>query len=354
MLYFLYENFGTNLFFYISVRAFIAFIISFAVTLYLMPKFILWARKKHATQPIYFFAPDGHKEKINTPTMGGVVFLGASIFSILLTADLKNSFILIALFLALFFMFIGILDDYRKIFAKKNQAGLSGRAKLWLQFSISIAVGAFLYFNTNILTDIYIPFIKKPLFDMGVFSIIFWSIIITGASNAVNLTDGLDGLAAVPSVFSLLTLALLMYITGHAVLSSSLLMPKIIGVGEVVVVATALMGGLIGFLWFNAHPAQVFMGDSGSLPAGALIGYMAILAKSEILLILIGFIFVIEALSVIVQVTSFKIWKKRVFLMAPLHHHFELKEWAENKIIVRFWIVALLSNILALLTIKIR
>jgi len=251
-------------------------------------------------------------------------------------------------------MLIGIADDYGKIFAKKNQSGLDSRTKLGLQFIASMLVSSFLYFNTNILSELYIPFVKVPVFDMGIFSILFWSVVITAASNAVNLTDGLDGLAAVPSIFSFISLALIMYITGHAILSTSLLMPKIIGVGEVVVFATALIGGLVGFLWFNAHPAQVFMGDSGSLTIGALIGYMGVLAKSEFLLMAIGFIFVIETLSVIVQVASFKIWKRRIFLMAPLHHHFELKEWAENKIIVRFWIVALLSNLLAILTIKIR
>jgi len=189
---------------------------------------------------------------------------------------------------------------------------------------------------------------------MGIFAILFWSIVITGSSNAVNLTDGLDGLATVPSIFALLSLSVFMYITGHAILSTSLLLPKIIGVGEVVVLASALIGGLVGFLWFNANPAEIFMGDSGSLSVGSLIGYMGILAKSEILLFLIGFIFVIETISVILQVTSFKFRKKRVFLMAPIHHHFEMKKWAENKIIVRFWIISLLANIIALITIKLR
>ena len=353
MLYFLYEQFNINLFFYISFRASIAFVLAFAFSVFAMPKFIVWAKRKKATQPIYFYAPDGHKEKKNTPTMGGVVFLSGMILAVLLSANLHNSFIQIGLFLALSFMIIGLSDDWGKIFARKNDAGLSAKSKMAFQFIISMLVALFLI-NKGFSTQFFIPFYKHSLFDMGIFAILFWSIVITGSSNAVNLTDGLDGLATVPSIFALLSLSVFMYITGHAILSTSLLLPKIMGVGEVVVLASALIGGLVGFLWFNANPAEVFMGDSGSLSVGALVGYMGILSKSEILLFLIGFIFVIETISVILQVTSFKFRKKRVFLMAPLHHHFELKEWAENKIIIRFWIVALLSNLIAILTIKIR
>lgn len=354
MLHAIYELFNINIFFYISVRASIAFVLAFVITLFVMPKFIAWAKKKHATQPIYFFAPDGHKEKKNTPTMGGVVFLSAVVIAVILTADMTNPFILIGLFLTFAFTAIGIADDYGKIFARKNQAGLDSKTKFGLQMIASFLVASFLFFNAGFMSDLYIPFVKVPLFDMGVGSIIFWALVITAASNAVNLTDGLDGLASVPSIFSFLSLAALMYITGHAILSASLLMPKIIGVGEMVVFAAAMIGGLVGFLWYNSHPAEVFMGDSGSLATGALVGYMGVLAKSEFLLLVIGLIFVAETVSVILQVASFKIWKRRIFLMAPLHHHFELKEWAENKIIVRFWIVALLSNLFAILTIKIR
>jgi len=353
MLYYLHETFGINLFFYISFRSFVAFVLAFVFTIVAMPKFIKWAKKKKATQPIYFYAPDGHKEKKDTPTMGGAVFLSGAILAVLLTSDLQNTFIQIGLFLIICFMAIGLSDDWGKIFAKKNDAGLSAKSKMAFQFIISTLSTLFLIKN-GFSTELYVPFYKHPLIDMGIFAILFWSVVITGASNAVNLTDGLDGLATVPVVFSFLSLAVLMYITGHAILSSSLLMPKIIGVGEVVVLASALIGSLVGFLWFNAHPAEVFMGDSGSLSIGAAIGYMGILSKSEILLFAIGFIFVIETISVILQVTSFKFRKKRIFLMAPLHHHFELKEWAENKIIVRFWIIALLSNLLAILTIKLR
>jgi phospho-N-acetylmuramoyl-pentapeptide-transferase len=202
-------------------------------------------------------------------------------------------------------------------------------------------------------TDFYIPFVKHPLFDMGQFCILLWVVVIIAASNAVNLTDGLDGLATVPSLAALTSLGVIIYITGHAKLSAYLLMPNF-AVGEVAVVVSALIGALSGFLWYNCHPAEVFMGDSGSLTIGAFLGYLAIISKSEILLILIGSIFVIETLSVILQVGSYRLRQKRVFLMAPIHHHFEMKNWAENKIIVRFWIIAILSNIIALITLKIR
>ena len=194
---------------------------------------------------------------------------------------------------------------------------------------------------------------KNPVIDMEIFAIIFWILVIIATSNAVNLTDGLDGLATVPSIAALTSFSIIIYITGHASISAYLLMPNF-DVGEVAIVAAALMGALTGFLWYNCHPAEIFMGDSGSLTIGAFLGYLAIISKSEILLLLIGSIFVIETLSVILQVGSYKLRKKRVFLMAPIHHHFEMKQWAESKIIVRFWIIAILSNLIALISLKIR
>ena len=354
MLYWLHDAFGINLFFYISVRAGVAFTLAFALTLFLMPKFIRWAKKRKATQPIYELAPDGHREKHNTPTMGGVVFLVSIFTASLISGDLENGYMLTGLLVLILFGAIGIRDDLGKIFGKANNKGLSSRGKLFWQFLSAFVIGFVLMFQPNMLSELYIPFLKFPLFDMGLWALPFWAIVIVGASNAVNLTDGLDGLATVPSIFAFVTLGVLMYITGHAIFSGALLMPKIIGVGEVTILAAAIIGGLLGFLWFNANPAEVFMGDSGSLTIGALIGYMGVVSKSEFLLLLIGFIFVIETLSVIVQIASFRIRGQRIFLMAPLHHHFELKQWAENKIIVRFWVTALLSNILALITIKIR
>ena len=211
-----------------------------------------------------------------------------------------------------------------------------------------------LYMGSYISTDLYIPFYKYPLFDMQIFALAFWVLVLISSSNAVNLTDGLDGLATVPSIFSLATLGVFMYLSGNVIYSEYLLLPKIQGLGEVVIVCAALVGALMGFLWYNCYPAQVFMGDSGSLSIGGFLGFLAIISKNEILLILIGFVFVLETISVILQVGSFKIFNKRVFKMAPIHHHFEKIGWVENKIIVRFWTIALLANLIALATIKLR
>jgi phospho-N-acetylmuramoyl-pentapeptide-transferase len=251
------------------------------------------------------------------------------------------------------FSFIGMQDDYSKISKEKNSAGLSAKAKLLLQFICAFIIGFILYYFSHT-TELYTPFYKLPLFDMGVFSIILWMLVIVASSNAVNLTDGLDGLATVPSIMAFVSLSILVYVTGHAIFSSYLLLPNIQIVGELAVMGSAICGALIAFLWFNSHPAEVFMGDSGSLPLGAFMGYMAIVAKSELLLLAIGFIFVLETVSVILQVGSYKLRQKRVFLMAPIHHHFEQKGWKENKIIVRFWIISFMTNLIALLSLKIR
>ncbi|WP_281951467.1 phospho-N-acetylmuramoyl-pentapeptide-transferase [Nitrosophilus kaiyonis] len=354
MLYWFYRHLDINLFQYITVRAGFAFFIAFILTLILMPKFIKWAQEKNASQPIYSLAPSSHKTKANTPTMGGLVFLFTTIIASILTVKLNNIYVIGAILTLMLFAFIGIKDDISKIVKKENQSGLSPKTKIILQTISAIFISGLLYFLSSLPTSFYIPFYKYPLFDMKIFSILFWTLVIVATSNAVNLTDGLDGLATVPSIFALASLGILVYITGHAVLSSYLLLPKVTGVGEVTIIAAALAGALIGFLWYNCHPAEVFMGDSGSLSIGAFLAYMAIISKSEILLIIIGFVFVLEAMSVILQVGSYKLRKKRVFLMAPIHHHFEQKNWKESKIIVRFWIIALISNIIALITLKIR
>ncbi len=354
MFYWLYSFYGVNIFHYITVRALIGFFIGFALTLAMMPSFIRWAKAKKMKQPIYALAPESHQGKKNTPTMGGLVFMSATLAAIFLSAKMDDPYVVSSIFLMLGFMGIGLTDDMGKITSKKNDLGLSARGKLYGQFFIAFIVSAFLFFYMNFPTSFYVPFFKNQLFDMGYFAIPFWALVMVAASNAVNITDGLDGLATVPSVFAFFSLGVLIYITGNAILSSYLFMPKVIGVGELAVVAFCMIGALLGFLWYNSNPAEVFMGDSGSLPIGALLGLLAIASKSEILLIIIGFVFVMETMSVIIQIASYKSRGKRVFLMAPLHHHFEMKKWAENKIIVRFWIIALLSNIIALLTIKIR
>lgn len=353
MLYWFYRHLDLNIFQYISVRAGIGFFVAFLFTLYLLPKFILWAKAKKANQPIYEYAPDSHKSKAGTPTMGGVVFVAATLLATLLTAKLNNFYVVGAVLTIALFSLIGIKDDLAKISSNKNDQGLSAKSKLLFQIGASILVGVLiLFFGHN--TEFFVPFYKYPLFDMQLFAIAFWILVMVASTNAVNLTDGLDGLATVPSVFSFFSLSIIVYITGHAVFSSYLLMPNIQFSGELTIVGACFIGSLIGFLWYNSHPAEVFMGDSGSLAIGGFIGYMAIVAKSEILLLLIGFIFVLEAVSVILQVGSFKYRKKRVFLMAPIHHHFEQKGWVENKIIVRFWIIAFMTNLLALASLKIR
>lgn len=352
MLHWLYTTFGINLFHYITLRAGIAFFIGLFLTMFLLPRFIAWAQKSSRVQPINEYV-SAHQGKAKTPTMGGIIFVFSTVIASLLTVNISNPYVIGGLLTLVFYAYIGFTDDWGKIRGANNLAGLSARSKMLLQLFFGLGIGIFLITVAKLETGFYVPFMKKSLFDMGDFSIAFWVLVIIATSNAVNLTDGLDGLATVPSIFALLSLSVIVYIVGNAALAHYLLMPKI-PAGEVVIIAMALIGSLLGFLWFNCHPAQVFMGDSGSLTLGAFIAYMAIISKSEILLILIGLIFVIETISVIVQVGSYKLRKKRVFLMAPIHHHFELKQWAENKIIVRFWIIALLSNILAIITLKIR
>ena len=353
LLYWLHEFLNINILGYITIRAGVSFFLALFFVLYLMPKFIRWAQRTSSTQPINDWAPERHQAKASTPTMGGVVFISATVLASFLTIDFSNFYAIGAILTLVLFALIGFQDDYAKIRKNENLAGLKARTKLFLQILASLIVASYLCIYVGFNTELYVPFIKTAVFDMGGFSILLWIIVIIAASNAVNLTDGLDGLATVPSIVSLSTFSIIIYITGHAKISEYLLMPNF-EVGEVSIIATALMGALTGFLWYNCHPAEVFMGDSGSLTVGAFLGYLAIITKSEILLLLIGSIFVIETLSVILQVGSYKLRKKRVFLMAPIHHHFEMKNWAENKIIVRFWIISVLSNLVALITLKIR
>lgn len=354
MFYCLYDFFGINLFSYITARSGMAFFISFFSTVFLMPKFISWAKEKKANQPIYELAPQNHKTKNHTPTMGGLVFVAAAVLATILCAKLSNVYVLGAIICIAGFSFIGFKDDYAKITGGKNHDGLKAKTKFTFQILLSSFIALFLLIFSNLDTNLYVPFYKYPLLSMKYFIAFFWIIVITASSNSVNLTDGLDGLATIPSVMAITSLGVFIYLSGHALFSGYLFLPKISNVGEVVVVCAALIGSLLGFLWYNCHPAEIFMGDSGSLSIGAFIGYAGVISKNEILLILIGIIFVAETLSVILQVGSFKTFKKRIFLMAPLHHHFELKGWVENKIIIRFWIIALIANIIALASIKLR
>ena len=341
-----------NLFNYISVRAGFAFFIAFLLTLYIMPKYLSWAISKKANQPISKYVP-AHANKQHTPTMGGAVFLVSTIIASIFSANLANPYVIGGLITLVGFGLVGFKDDIGKIISGDNLEGLTPRGKMAL-LAIIATVTSIILISSGFPTEFYVPFLKTPLFDMGYFAVVFWIVVFLATTNAVNITDGLDGLATVPSVLALFSLGVIVYITGHAVFSSYLLLPNIKGVGEVTIIAAALAGGLIGFLWYNCYPAELFMGDTGSLAIGGFIAYMAILGKSELLLILIGIIFVIETVSVILQVGSFKLRQKRIFEMAPIHHHFEMKGWAENKIIVRFWTIAFIANILALITLKIR
>jgi len=352
MLYELYHLLDINLFSYITVRAGFAFFMAFILTIIIFPKYLSWAISKNANQPISKYVPS-HEGKRHTPTMGGIIFLGATILASLLSVNLSNPYVWGGLITLVGFGAVGFKDDIGKVLAGDNLEGLTPKTKMALLAIIAaLATGLLVYIGFP--TQFYVPFVKTPIFDLGIFAIPFWIVVFLATTNAVNLTDGLDGLATVPSVIALSTLSAIIYITGHAIFSSYLLIPNIQGVGEVVVLASALSGALLGFLWYNCYPAEVFMGDTGSLAIGGFLAYLAILGKSEILLILIGIIFVIETVSVILQVGSFKLREKRIFKMAPIHHHFELKGWAENKIIVRFWMIAFIANILALVSFKFR
>jgi len=352
MLYELNNLLHMHLFGYISVRAGLAFLLAFLLVMILMPKYLVWAISKNANQPISKYVA-AHASKSKTPTMGGAVFITATVISALIVVDLGNIFVWGGLATLIGFGLVGFKDDIGKVLSGDNLEGLTPKGKMALQVIVALfSTGLLLYVGFP--TELYIPFLKTPLLDMGYFALPFWVLMFLATTNAVNLTDGLDGLATVPSIISLVSLGLIVYVTGHAIFSHYLLVPNIKGVGEVMVLASGLAGALMGFLWYNCYPAEIFMGDTGSLSIGGFLAYLAILGKSEVLLLLIGFVFVMETVSVILQVGSYKLRKKRVFLMAPIHHHFELKEWAENKIIIRFWMIAFITNVLALISFKFR
>jgi phospho-N-acetylmuramoyl-pentapeptide-transferase len=297
--------------------------------------------------------PERHQEKTGTPTMGGILIIIATVVPVLLWMNLSNIFLWILLFTTLSFGLIGFLDDYKKIKNKNNQ-GLTAREKMMMQVFFSFLVALAVYFMPGVDTTLRVPFFKNVTLDLGVFYIPFSMLVIIGTSNAVNLTDGLDGLAIGPTIISCATFMLLAYCSGNYKIASYLHIPYIRGVGEYTIYAGAMLGAGIGFLWFNTYPAQVFMGDVGSLSIGATLGVGALITKNELLLIIIGGVFVMETVSVIVQVFSYKVFGRRVFRMAPIHHHFELKGWEEPKIIVRFWIISFLLALVAISTLKLR
>lgn len=343
-----------NVFRYITFRTIYATLTAFFICFILGPWVIKQLRKLQIGQYIRECGPETHKTKGGTPTMGGLMIIGSVLISSILWADITNPFIWITLFTLVIYGAIGFADDYIKV-VKKNNLGLRAKQKMALQIIAGIIV-AVLLLAAGLSTVVTIPFVKFYSPDLGWFYIIFALLVIVGASNAVNLTDGLDGLASGPYIVAIVTYMIFAYVAGHVQIAEYLKLNYIAGSGEIAVICGALAGACAGFLWYNTYPAQMFMGDVGSLSLGATLGVIAIIAKQEIILILVGGIFVMEALSVILQVSCFKATKgkRRIFRMAPIHHHFELKGWAEPKVIVRFWIIAIGLALLALSTLKIR
>ncbi len=354
LLYPLHELFAPfNVFRYITFRAAGAAVTALLLSLVLGPGFIRALRRNQLGQSIREEGPESHRGKAGTPTMGGLLILFALLVPTLLWADLANTYVWVAVAVTLTYGLIGFLDDFLKIRRRHNR-GLSARSKLGLQVAAGAVTGLVLYGLPDFNNTLAFPFLKHLVLSLGALYVPFAVLVLVGTSNAVNLTDGLDGLAIGATVVAAATYAVFTYLAGNVVLGGYLQVELIPGVGEVTVFCAALVGASLGFLWFNAHPAEVFMGDVGSLSLGAAIGVVALLAKQEILLVLVGGLFVLEAVSVILQVASFKLTGKRVFRMAPLHHHFELAGWAESKVIVRFWILAVLFALVSLSTLKLR
>ncbi len=320
------------------------------------PSIIRWLKSKQGSgQPIRTDGPETHLKKQGTPTMGGVMILLAVILSTLLWVDLRNSFTWIVLLVTVGFGAVGFGDDYLKL-TKRNTKGLPGKAKLAGQIIVAAIAAVLIAYETRdpLSTQLALPFLKDALINLGWFFPVFSVFVIVGASNAVNLTDGLDGLAIVPVMIAVACFGLIAYLVGNVVFSNYLQLPHVAGAGELLVFCGALVGASLGFLWFNAPPAMVFMGDTGSLSVGAALGSVAVVTKHEIVLAIIGGLFVLETVSVIVQVVSFKTTGKRVFRMAPLHHHFEKKGWAEPTVVIRFWIIAAILALVGLSSLKLR
>jgi phospho-N-acetylmuramoyl-pentapeptide-transferase len=348
-----------NVFKYITFRTGGAIMTAFIISLVIGPRLIKWLKSKQGEgQPIRTLGPETHLKKAGTPTMGGLMILISITISTLLWSDVTNPFIWLALIVMLGFGGIGFQDDYLKL-TKRSHAGLSARNKLLTQ----IAIGSLVTFGiimcmpaspSSLATGVAFPFIKDYFFDLSIFFVAWAIIVIIGASNAVNLTDGLDGLAIVPVAICAACFGLISYLVGNAIFATYLQVPYVPGTGELAILCGAIVGAAMGFLWFNAPPAQVFMGDVGSLSMGGVLGAIAVMTKHEIVLAIIGGLFVMETLSVIIQVLYFKATGKRFFLMAPIHHHFEKLGWAETTVVVRFWIIAMVLALIGLSTLKLR
>lgn len=354
-LYPLHEQFHSlNVFRYITFRATYAIITALVLSFLFGPALIRWLAKRNFGERIREDVPEHHRPKAGTPTMGGLLILVSFFVPAVLWADIFSPSVLAALLASILFGVIGIADDATKL---RDGHGMAGRTKLLLQMFACVPVFMLIAADESLgegVTRVYIPFFKNVQPDFGIFYWLFAALVVVGASNAVNLTDGLDGLAIGPIIVAFSAYTFLSYVSGHANFSGYLQIPFIKGVGEITIICGAVVGASLGFLWYNSYPAQVFMGNTGSVALGALLGVVALLTKHEILLLLVGGIFVIEALSVIIQVGVYKMTRKRVFLMAPIHHHFEKLGWPEPKVTIRFWIASILLALLSLSTLKLR
>lgn len=354
LLYPLRETFSfLNVFKYITFRTFGAALTAVFICMWLGPSFIRLLQRKQIGQAVRDDGPQSHLSKKGTPTMGGTLILVGLTISTLLWSDLTNHYVWICLITTLLFAAIGYVDDYRKV-VQKNPKGLSARQKFLAQCLVGTAAAVVLYVLRDTPSDLRFPIFKDWSIPLGMFFVPFAAFVIVGTSNAVNFTDGLDGLAVGPTITTAVTFLVLAYCAGHVKIAEYLQIPYVPNSGELAVFLAALAASCLGFLWFNTYPAQVFMGDVGSLSLGAALAMVAVITKNEILLAICGGIFVLETLSVMAQVASFKLTGKRVFRMAPIHHHFELKGWAEPKVIVRFWIISILLALVTLSTLKLR
>lgn len=345
-----------NVFRYITFRSALAAATAFVICLAIGPWIISRLQRLSIRQAIREEGPSSHRAKAGTPTMGGVLILSAVIVATLAWADMENPFIWVMLMAAVGFGMVGFVDDLSKVLAKRN-LGLSARGKMGFLLFVALVLALWMFYLVQkqaFISELYFPFFKEFHPDLGLLFIPFAMLVMLGTSNAVNLTDGLDGLAIGSSGIAFASFTLIAYLAGHARMAIYLDIPHIVAASELVVFGAATCGAALGFLWFNAHPAEVFMGDTGALALGGTLGCMALLTGHSLLLIVVGGLFVLEAASVILQVVSYQWRGKRLFRMAPLHHHFELKGWHESKVIIRFWIVALLCSLLALSTFKVR
>ncbi|MDH5423645.1 MAG: phospho-N-acetylmuramoyl-pentapeptide-transferase [Gammaproteobacteria bacterium] len=344
-----------NVFSYLTLRGILGALTALIISLMIGPMMIRHLSKYNIGQSVRDDGPESHFSKAGTPTMGGLLILVSIVISTLLWADLSNYKIWLVLGVTVAFGIIGWIDDYKKV-ALRNSKGLSAKHKYFWQSVFGFAAAYILYTTAQSPAEtlLSVPFFKDLMIDMGWFFIVFVYLVIVGTSNAVNLTDGLDGLAIMPAVMVAAALGVIAYLTGHVKFAEYLSIPYIAGAGEMIVFCGAMVGAGLGFLWFNTYPAQVFMGDIGALALGAALGIVAVVIRQELLLFIMGGVFVMETLSVILQVASFKLTGKRIFKMAPIHHHFELKGWPEPRVIVRFWIITFCLVLAGLATLKLR